>query len=80
MPRPMTIPMPSDDVQVVEARTLHADARDAQAKLDRIRARRNEIIRELRKRDPKRWTYPALAKATGLPKELIAAIVQGRTS
>jgi hypothetical protein len=80
MPRLMMIPMTSDDVQVVEARELHEEARHAQAKLDRTRARRNEIVRELRARDPKRWTYPALARATGMPKELIAAIVQGRTS
>jgi hypothetical protein len=65
---------------VEQIRELHEQARHTQFQLDRIRARRNEILRELRARDPKRWTYPALAKATGMPKELIAAIVQGRTS
>jgi seryl-tRNA synthetase len=70
----------SNDVQVDEARDLHEEARHTQFKLDRIRQRRNEIIRELRTHNPKRWSYTALAKATGMPKELIAAIVQGRTS
>ena len=65
---------------VEQTRELHEEARHTQFKLDRIRARRNEIIRELRVHNPNRWSYTALAKATGMPKELIAAIVQGRTS
>lgn len=49
------------------------------AEADQHRELRNKLIRELRKADPRQWTYPSLARAVGCTPELIAAIIQGRT-
>jgi hypothetical protein len=64
----------------MRARDLHRSASTSRAHLERYRFERNKLIRELRAEDRELWTYQALAAAVGCSKELIAAIVQGRTT
>jgi hypothetical protein len=68
------------DARAMRARDLHRSAGTSRAHLERYRVERNQIIRELRAEDRELWTYQALAAAVGCSKELIAAIVQGRTT
>lgn len=48
----------------------------ALADAERHREQRDQLVRSLRRDDPKRWSYTALAKAVGCSPELIAAIVK----
>ena len=41
-------------------------------------AERDEIIDRLRRAEPERWSYTALARALGCSRELIAQIVRRR--
>lgn len=66
------------DARVQQAREHHRAAADAGLLASRHRSRRNSLIRTLRKENPERWTYPALASAVGCSAELIAKIIQGR--
>lgn len=43
------------------------------------RNQRDQLIRELRAADPKRWSYPALARIVGCSESLIAVIVREGT-
>jgi ribosome-binding protein aMBF1 (putative translation factor) len=69
----------SSDSKIQQAREHHRRAADALALAERHRQQRDELIRRARKEDPTRWSYNALAAAIGCSKELIAAIVKGRT-
>lgn len=64
------------DIRSAQAREHHlcAAAADAQAALHR--GERDRIVLQLRKEDPKKWTYQALANAVGCSRELIAVIVR----
>ncbi len=66
------------DIRAQQAREHHRQAAETDRQAERHRAARNALIRALRADDPKRWTYPELAKAVGCSEELIAAVVKGR--
>lgn len=66
------------DIRAQQAREHHRASAAAARLADQHREQRNRLVRELRKADPARWTYPNLAKAVGCSPELIAAIIQGR--
>lgn len=66
------------DVRAQAAREAHNASQAALELSGRHRFLRDRLVRQLRTEDPKRWTYPALAKAVGCSPELIAAIVKGR--
>ena len=42
----------------------------------RHREQRDALVRQLRRDDPQRWSYSALARAVGCSPELIAHIVK----
>ena len=67
------------DARAALAREAHRLAGEAERRAAQHRARRDQLIRQLRRDDPRRWTYPALAAAVGCSPELVAAIVKGRT-
>lgn len=64
----------TNDVRAVQARKAHAAASVADAAAASQRAQRDELVRALRRDDPKRWSYGALAGAVGCSPELIAYI------
>lgn len=66
------------DIRAQQAREHHRASAELAAQADRHRQQRNRLIRQLRKSDPARWTYPAIAKAVGCSPELVAAIIKGR--
>ena len=66
------------DARAQQAREHHRQASETDRQAEQHRAARNALIRALRADDPKRWTYPELAKAVGCSEELIAAVVKGR--
>ncbi len=66
------------DIRAQQAREHHRASAVADDQAKRHREQRNELVRQLRRADPDRWTYAALAKAVGCGPELIAAIVKGR--
>ncbi|HEX7658279.1 MAG TPA: hypothetical protein VF444_02275 [Pseudonocardiaceae bacterium] len=70
--------MPSD-ARAQQAREHHRALAAAVELAERHRQQRNRLIRELRRSDPQRWTYKALAAAVGCSPELIAAIIKERT-
>jgi len=71
--------MPSD-VRALQAREHHSALAGLRGQADMHRQERNRLVRMLRAEDAERWTYAALAAAIGCKEELIAAIVQGRTT
>lgn len=64
------------DARAQQAREHHRAALSALDSAARHREQRDELVRQLRRDDPARWTYPALAKAVGCSPELIAVIVK----
>lgn len=64
------------DARAQQARQHHQAAARALEDAGRHREQRDQLVRSLRREDPKRWTYPALAKAVGCSPELIAWIVK----
>ena len=68
----------SSDPLAARAAELHAKALAADAAAARYRAERDEIIDRLRRAEPERWSYTALARALGCSRELIAQIVRRR--
>ena len=66
----------SSDPLAARAAELHAKALAADAEAARYRAERDEIIDRLRRAEPERWSYTALARALGCSRELIAQIVR----
>ena len=68
----------SSDPLAARAAALHATALAADAEAARYRAERDEIIDRLRRAEPERWSYTALARALGCSRELIAQIVRRR--
>jgi hypothetical protein len=67
------------DARAALAREAHRLAGEAEQRAAQHRAHRDQLVRQLRREDPQRWTYPALAAAVGCSPELVAAIVKGRT-
>ncbi|MGH3985767.1 MAG: hypothetical protein ACRDTZ_00410 [Pseudonocardiaceae bacterium] len=67
------------DPRAARAREEHRLAGDIGRVAAQHRESRDQLIRQLRTEDPRRWTYPALARAVGCSPELIAAIVKQRT-
>lgn len=63
-----------------QARRADAAAGAAAADAQRHRQARDHAVRQLRAGDPQRWTYAAIAEVTGLGPDLVAAIIQGRTT
>lgn len=68
----------SSNPLAARAAELHAKALGADAEAARYRAERDEIIDRLRRAEPERWSYTALARALGCSRELIAQIVRRR--
>ena len=66
----------SSDPLAARAAELHVKALAADAEAARYRAERDEIIDRLRRAEPERWSYTALARALGCSRELIAQIVR----
>ena len=64
------------DVRAALARDYHRSAARQGELADRDRQQRDRLIRELRREDPKTWTYEALAKAVGCSPELVAHVVK----
>lgn len=51
-------------------------AAGALADAERHREQRDQLVRALRRDDPARWSYSALARAVGCSPELIAVIIK----
>jgi AraC-like DNA-binding protein len=64
------------DIRAVEARQHHRAAAKSGREAGQHRQLRDECVRQLRREDPARWTYPALAAAVGCSPELIAHIIR----
>lgn len=64
------------DARAQQAREHHEAAARALADAERHREQRDQLVRALRRDDPKRWSYPALARAVGCSPELIAVIIK----
>lgn len=64
------------DPLAARARELHRRALKAEEEASRARAERDRAIRALRARDPRRWSYRALADVLGCSRELVAQIVK----
>lgn len=60
------------------AKMAHRQSLQSEDEADLHRQRRDKAIRDLRKQDPKRWTYPKIAQAVGCSPQLVAYIVKGR--
>ncbi|AXH97161.1 hypothetical protein DV701_14475 [Ornithinimicrobium avium] len=67
----------ASDARAQQAREHHLRSEGALASAARHREQRDELVRALRRGDPRRWTYAALAQAVGCSPELIAVIVKG---
>lgn len=65
------------DARAQQAREHHRAAGVDEASAAQHRAQRDDLVRRLRADDPRRWTYPALARAIGCSEQLIAVIVKG---
>lgn len=57
-------------------REHHQAATEALRVADERRQQRDELVRQLRSDDPRRWSYPALAALIGCSPELVAHIVK----
>lgn len=66
------------DARAQQAREHHEAAARSLAEAERHRAQRDELVRSLRRDDPRAWSYSALAKAVGCSRELIAVILRAR--
>lgn len=58
------------------ARDRHRQANEADEVAARHRAVRDQLILQLRREDPRRWSYGAIAGAVGCSRELVAKIVR----
>jgi hypothetical protein len=67
------------DTRAQQAREHQRLAAEADELATRHRQQRDQLVRALRAADPSRWTYRTLADAVGCTRELINAIVHGRT-
>lgn len=67
------------DSTLLQAREAHRLAGEADRLARQHRGVRDRAIRALRADDPQRWTYAAIAQATGVTAELVAAIIQQRS-
>lgn len=64
------------DPIAAQARAEHRAAQEANCLSGRHRRTRDRLIRQLRERDPKTWTYAALGKAVGISQEMVAHIIK----
>jgi hypothetical protein len=64
------------DARAQQAREHHLAAAASEDEAARHRQVRDDLIRDLRREDPKRWSYGALAKAVGCSYSLIPAILK----
>lgn len=62
------------DPRAAQARGYHRKITEAAEESARHRYTRDQLILALRRDDPARWTYAALAQAVGCSTELIAKI------
>jgi AraC-like DNA-binding protein len=67
------------DARAQQAREHHRAQLAQEESARRHRDQRDRLVKQLRREDPVRWTYPALAGAVGCSPELIAAIIKDRT-
>lgn len=67
---------PVSDIRAQQAREHHQAVAATEDEAARHRRQRDELVRALRRDDPQRWSYAALAKAVGCSRELIAVIVK----
>ena len=67
----------ASDARAQQAREHHRASLQSLEDAARHREQRDELVRTLRRDDPKAWTYPALAAAVGCSSEMIAVIVKG---
>ena len=63
-----------DDVRASQARKAHAASLRAMDRAAAERAKRDALVRALRRDDPDTWSYGRLARAVGCSPELIAYI------
>lgn len=66
----------ASDPRIALARDEHRLSLASEDQAGRHRMTRDELVRTLRREDPKTWTYGALADAVGCSRELIAYIVK----
>jgi len=66
------------DARAQQAREEHAASLATLDDAARHRARRDDLVRALRRENPGTWTYGTLAKAVGCSPELIAVIIKGQ--
>lgn len=66
----------ASDSRAARARELHAKAAEADQLAAHYRAERDRLIHQLRAEDPQRWSYGAIAAATGCSRELVALILK----
>jgi hypothetical protein len=64
------------DIRAQQAREHHRESANLSERAAQHREQRDRLVRLLRRDDPERWTYPALARAVGCSPELIAHIVK----
>lgn len=62
------------DARLAMARAHHRQAQAVAAEAALHRSSRDVLIRQLRREDPARWSYAALAAEIGCSRELIRAI------
>lgn len=65
------------DSKAALARKFHLAALSDNESAARNRHARNELVMQLRRDDPERWTHAALAKLLDCSPELIAKITRG---
>lgn len=68
------------DARAAAAREHHRAAAESGRIADQHREQRDNLVRQLRREDPDRWSYPALARAVGCSPELIAHIVKRKSA
>lgn len=66
----------TDDVRASQARAAHAEAMRLEGAAGDARAKRDTLVRALRRDDPRAWSYAKLARAVGCSPELVAYIVR----
>lgn len=64
------------DPKATLARSYHHEAQKADGAARQFRLQRDRMVRQLRREDPRWWSYARLAKAVGCSRELIAVILK----
>lgn len=66
----------TSDIRAQQAREHHRASAGSEQLAAQHRQQRDRLIRQLRRENPARWTYPALAAAVGCSPELIGVIIR----